>query len=473
MTSPDSIVPGRSTAPPVTRKRLRRDWSAGMHAAALVLGREAALLDRTNSYMAVMIDDLTLHGVSEPYRMLTARAEYRLRLRANNATTRLTPLAMAAGCVGERRAEWFARREEASARLDTELDKPVPAGELAAAGLPVRVDAGRLPLREWLRFGGVDLPGLHPWIAAHALTEQDLAEEVAEDAAYAPYLARQESELRELKASEALPLGDDFPYGEIPGLSREMVERLDKSQPDNIGCGRTGSRNYAGGAGGAAGPCTTACGMIDSEEAARAWLQQLPECDDAAMERLEQLVALLVEENERQNLVSAASLSEVWRRHIVDSAQLLTHVSRETSSPWLDLGTGAGFPGLVIAALRPQCEVIMVESRARRIEWLERVRVALGLERAKVCGMRMEQVETREVCVISARAFAPLDRLLALSARFSTKDTVWLLPKGRSAQHELDELRGWQHMFHVEQSVTEPQAGIIVGTLAGRKGKRS
>ena len=88
-------------------------------------------------------------------------------------------------------------------------------------------------------------------------------------------------------------------------------------------------------------------------------------------------------------------------------------------------------------------------------------------------GARLEQVETCKVSVISARAFAPLERLLSLSARFSTSDTIWLLPKGRSAQQELENLRGWRHMFHVEQSVTEPQAGIIVGKLAGRKGKAS
>ena len=210
--------------------------------------------------------------------------------------------------------------------------------------------------------------------------------------------------------------------------------------------------------------------MIDTEDAAKAWLQRLPECDDAAMDRLKHLAAMLVEENDRQNLVSVASMGEVWRRHIADSAQLLPHVPRG-SSPWLDLGTGAGFPGLVVAVLRPDCEILLVESRARRIDWLERARIALGLDRARVLGMRLEQVETRVVNVISARAFAPLDRLMSLSARFSTSDTLWLLPKGRSAQQELEDLRGWRHMFHVEQSVTEPQAGIIVGRLAGRKGK--
>lgn len=211
--------------------------------------------------------------------------------------------------------------------------------------------------------------------------------------------------------------------------------------------------------------------MIVTEEEARAWLRGLPECDDAAMARLELLVAMLAEENQSQNLVSTASLDQVWLRHIVDSAQLLAHVPRETTLPWMDLGTGAGFPGLVVAALRPECEVLMVESRARRIEWLDRARIAMGLDRAEVVGERLELVESRQVGVISARAFAPLERLLTLSARFSTSDTLWLLPKGRSAQHELDDLRKWRHVFHVEQSLTDPQAGIIVGRLAGRKGK--
>lgn len=207
---------------------------AGMQAAASVLGRDGPAIDRANSYMAVMIDDLTLHGVSEPYRMLTARAEYRLRLRANNAVTRLTPLGLAIGCIGAERMEWFNRRQEVRDRLDAELDQTVTGAAMAGAGLPVRADVGRLSLREWLRFSGVEIEGLREWISADALVDQDLAAEVAEDAAYAPYLARQDSELRELRAGEALPLGDDFPYEAIPGLSREMVERLSKARPATL-----------------------------------------------------------------------------------------------------------------------------------------------------------------------------------------------------------------------------------------------
>jgi len=207
---------------------------AGMHAAAAVLGRAPAALDRANSYIAVMIDDLTLHGVSEPYRMLTARAEYRLRLRANNASTRLTPLAIVAGLVGAERRSWFERRGAARAEIEAALAVLVSAAELAQAGLPVRVDTGRLPLSDWLRFGGVELAGLAPWLPRDLNLDGDLATEVAEDAAYAPYLVRQEGELRDLRASEALPLGDHFPYAEIPGLSREMVERLDAARPATL-----------------------------------------------------------------------------------------------------------------------------------------------------------------------------------------------------------------------------------------------
>jgi 16S rRNA (guanine527-N7)-methyltransferase len=213
--------------------------------------------------------------------------------------------------------------------------------------------------------------------------------------------------------------------------------------------------------------------ILSNEAEAQAWLQTLPEWDTLVAERLETLAVLLAEENGRQNLVSAASMGEVWLRHIADSAQLLSHVPRETSSPWLDLGTGAGFPGLVTAVLRPDCEVVMVESRGRRVEWLERACATLGLVNAEVVGVRLEALPKRPFRAISARAFAPLPKLLELSAGFSTSDTVWLLPKGRSARQELSELQGWNHLFHVEQSLTDPDSGLIVGTLAGRKGRKA
>lgn len=209
--------------------------------------------------------------------------------------------------------------------------------------------------------------------------------------------------------------------------------------------------------------------MIDGEVAARDFTAGM--ADATALERLDRFVALLHEENDRQNLVSKASLAEVWRRHIADSAQLLRHVPRGTQ-PWLDLGTGAGFPGLIIAALRPDWDVRLIESRKRRVEWLERVGSELGLARCTVIGKRLEDVETVSAGAISARAFAPMVKLLALSQRFSTAETIWLLPKGRSAAHELRQLApDVRRMFHVEQSLTDADSGIIVGSGVGQRGK--
>ena len=205
--------------------------------------------------------------------------------------------------------------------------------------------------------------------------------------------------------------------------------------------------------------------MITSEAQARDFVAA--RCDSAAMERLDHLAALLAEENRRQNLVSAASMPAIWQRHIADSAQLLDHhVPRETTV-WLDLGTGAGFPGLVVAAMRPDWSMTLVESRKRRVEWLGTAVSDLDLSNCRVIGQRLEDCASFPADAISARAFAPLAKLIGLAQRFSTSDTDWLLPKGRSAAQEVAELpQSLRRMFHVEQSATDADSGIVVGRIA-------
>jgi 16S rRNA (guanine527-N7)-methyltransferase len=201
--------------------------------------------------------------------------------------------------------------------------------------------------------------------------------------------------------------------------------------------------------------------MITTEDEARAFSSSL--CDAAAMARLEQFIPLLEAENSQQNLISSASLTSVWQRHIADSLQLLTHVPRETG-PWIDLGSGAGMPGLVLAIARPDLTFHLVESRKKRVVWLEGVAQHFKLDNCHVHGSRLESVETAPMGVICARAFAPLEKLLMLSARFSTPQTTWLLPKGRSAAQELSQQpESIRAMFHVEQSRTDPEAGIVIG----------
>lgn len=206
-----------------------------------------------------------------------------------------------------------------------------------------------------------------------------------------------------------------------------------------------------------------------TEEEAKTWLREVVGADAEAMERLELLTRLLVAENDRQNLVSRGTLDSVWSRHVVDSAQLLA-VPRETlpAGDWLDLGTGAGFPGLVIAVLQPGRSVTMVDSRRLRTDWLARAADALELANTRVVLSKVEDLPDAKFGVISARAFAPLEKLLRISDRFSTPDTLWLLPKGAKARHEVDMLpKNWRHTFHVEQSLTDSAAGVIAGRVLG------
>jgi tRNA uridine 5-carboxymethylaminomethyl modification enzyme len=204
---------------------------AGMYAACAILEKEPPRLDRANSYLAVMVDDLTLQGVSEPYRMLTARAEYRLRLRANNAASRLTPLALKIGAIGEERKAWFACREEQRSEMDERLDMPMRSQDLPLS--PMNGGAAPRALRDWLKHEEVRTAQFAAWKVSGFLNVQ-LLSEIEEDIAYAPYVARQERELRDLRASEKLTLCDDFPFANVPGLSTEMIERLAKSRPANL-----------------------------------------------------------------------------------------------------------------------------------------------------------------------------------------------------------------------------------------------
>ena len=206
---------------------------AGLGAACKLLNKPLPGLDRTNSYIAVMIDDLTLQGVTEPYRMLTARAEYRLRLRSDNAASRLTPLAISAGAVGSARAAAFADRTTQRRTLLDRLDCQVSADSLIKLGIHVKQDAGRMSLFEWLRFPQVSI---RPVIAdnGHAEWPKDLLLEVEQDGRYAPYLARQEAEISDVAANEKIPLPPTTDYGSIAGLSNEMVERLESARPENL-----------------------------------------------------------------------------------------------------------------------------------------------------------------------------------------------------------------------------------------------
>jgi 16S rRNA (guanine527-N7)-methyltransferase len=205
------------------------------------------------------------------------------------------------------------------------------------------------------------------------------------------------------------------------------------------------------------------------EADARAWVEREYDVSRETMERIDGFAALLREENERQNLVSRASLDHLWLRHIADSAQLL-RFAPSPAATWIDLGTGAGFPGLIVAALH-KGPVTLVEERRLRVDFLHRAAESLGVAPEIVAG-KVERLPRQPYDVISARAFAPLGRLLELGTGLSTAKTIWLLPKGRNAQTELEARdASWQGDFRLEPSVTDPDARIIVAERVRRAGK--
>lgn len=201
-----------------------------------------------------------------------------------------------------------------------------------------------------------------------------------------------------------------------------------------------------------------------TEDEARAWVAA--RFDSSAIARLEQLAQMVTAETERQNLIARSTLDAIWTRHIVDSLQL---VALGPDGAWIDVGTGAGFPGLAVAAVEPDRDMTLVEPRRLRADYLRDTAAALELPRVKVVTAKVEAVQDKAK-VISARAVSRVSALFDAAAQCASKETVWLLPKGRNAEEEVAEARRtWHGVFHVEQSITSPDSAIVVARGVRRR----
>ena len=203
-----------------------------------------------------------------------------------------------------------------------------------------------------------------------------------------------------------------------------------------------------------------------TEDEARHWLRE--RFGEPGEARMDILAGLVAGEAVSQNLVAPSTLATMWSRHIVDSAQLIG-LAAESEGDWLDIGTGAGFPGLVIAALTDRA-VTLVEPRRRRAAFLSDAAKALGIaSQVTVVAAKVEGV-TMSAAVISARAVSALTLLFGSAIQCSRRKTLWILPKGQSAREEIATAQQtWHGVFHVEHSVTDPNSLIVLAKGVSRR----
>jgi tRNA uridine 5-carboxymethylaminomethyl modification enzyme len=210
---------------------------AGVNAALVASGGSDRFgVSRADGYLGVMIDDLVTRGVTEPYRMFTSRAEYRLMLRADNADQRLTPLGLAVGCVGDtRRAAYGAKAQQLEAGTALLRGLSLTPDEAAKRGLAINRDGRNRSAFDLLSYPEIGLPRLAEIWPAIGNLDQAIAAQLATDARYAVYVARQEMDVAAFRKDEAIAIPDGFAFGALPGLSNEVRQKLERHKPASLG----------------------------------------------------------------------------------------------------------------------------------------------------------------------------------------------------------------------------------------------
>lgn len=208
---------------------------AGLNAAAASGGREPVEFSRTDSYIGVMIDDLTSRGVTEPYRMFTSRAEFRLTVRADNADRRLTPTGMDLGCISEaRRAAFTEKLEALEAGREALSSVMIGPKALNEAGIAVSKDGGKRSAYDVLSLHGVELDAMVKAIPAYQMLGRNVLEQLQIDSTYDQYADRQSKEVADLRRQETQRIPEGFDYTRISGLSNELKQKLIRARPESI-----------------------------------------------------------------------------------------------------------------------------------------------------------------------------------------------------------------------------------------------
>lgn len=442
---------------------------AGINAALLSgetgVSRETAQefnLDRAEAYIGVMIDDLITRGAPEPYRMFTSRAEYRLSLRADNADQRLTDKGLEVGCIGSaRKAAWADKKGalvQANQLMNASGKTP---NELAKHDIHVNMDGIRRPAFDLINMPNIEWEDLfRVWPELQSI-DTLILNQIKIDSTYAGYTDRQDMDIAAFRRDENLILPVNFNYSDVGSLSTEIRQKLNDAKPATLGAASRIS--------GITPTAITALLRYIKKKPNTKKVIKLPKAYSPALSpKLEIYKTQLLKWAKVINLVSPSTLADVNSRHFYDSMQVIDLLPPNTKT-LMDIGSGAGFPGMVIAIERPDIEVHLVESDTKKCSFLSTISRETNTP-VIIHNARVEAVDKTAGInpdIITARALASLTELLEMTEPWWSKNNglCLILPKGEKAQEEVvDAHKKFKFHLKISPSQTDEKAQILVLT---------